>query len=87
MGAAASRRLRRASASTSAASKLLPRPAGSRRLVSWPRLTYAYTVAGFTPSARAASCVLSLRPLSFWSLMTNTLQMDRFVDSINIDSD
>lgn len=79
-GAAASRRLRRASASTSAASKVLPRPAGSRRLVSWPRLTYAYTVAGFTPSTPAASCVLSLRPPSVWSLMTDTLQMGFNVD-------
>lgn len=60
-GEAASRRLRRASSATSRASKLLPRPTGSRRLVSWPRLTYAYTVAGFTPSSSAACRVLIRR--------------------------
>ncbi len=68
-GAAASRRLRRAKASTSAASKVLPRPTGSRRLVSCPRLTYAYTVAGFTPSSSAACRVLSRRPPWAWSFM------------------
>jgi hypothetical protein len=56
-----SRLLRRASASTSLASKVLPRPPGSRLLPSCPRLTYAYTVSGFTPSSSAVSLVLSRR--------------------------
>ncbi|GAA3079863.1 hypothetical protein GCM10020254_25190 [Streptomyces goshikiensis] len=79
VGAAASRRWRRASDSTSAGSKLLPRPTGSRRLVSWPRLTYAYTVAGFTPSSSAACRVLILLPAPVWSpalsFMTHILRM------------
>lgn len=54
-----SRLLRRASVSTSLTSKVLPRPPGTRRLPSWPRLTYAYTVSGFTPSSSAASFVVS----------------------------
>jgi hypothetical protein len=59
---AASRRLRRASASTSFASKVLARPPGSRLLLSRPRLTYAYTVSGFTPSISAVSLVVSRPP-------------------------
>lgn len=59
-----SRLLRRASVSTSPASKVLPRPPLTRRLLSWPRLTYAYTVSGFTPSSSAASLVLNRRSAS-----------------------
>ncbi|CAM5419766.1 hypothetical protein SCYAM73S_01314 [Streptomyces cyaneofuscatus] len=50
---------RRARARTSSASNVLPRPPAARTLLSWPRLTYAYTVSGFTPSSSAASRVVS----------------------------
>ena len=52
-------RPRRASRSISSASNRLVLPSALRCRVSVPRLTYAYRVAGLTPSRRAASAALT----------------------------
>ena len=68
---------------------MLPRPPGSRRLLSWPRLTYAYTVSGFTPSSSAASRVVSRVGPSV-PVVRRVMHVTPYstcIDSINIDKD